>query len=865
MTELLLQPQIQRIIAFSLFISAITAIFYFVKLLLEKRKAQKQIGFVMQIIPPKYSLEENITKQGVRFSLQRFFDNLTASIKDERISLEIYSDHNGIKFFIWTPTKQIQTLIKLNLYSTYRERIKVKTLNNDALRSFKSDYATMNEYKTKKHGVYMLMDVKDFEGMDPVQDLLTAITGMDDENKALIQLVIKPLTIDKQALQMAKENFRLLRSEITWISVFLSHFEVYLLYFVPLLPFAILKLASTLTKSLGGSKEFADPLRLLPDQDPRKIFVDKDNLQDFYSRMDEKYKTSFTTYIRVIATGSHQDQTLNAIEQALESMKSEMQNRLIRKNSRKFSDLKSRFIYPESKVFPFYKEIFTSQGSMSSREISMLYHLPNKILDPMIDHFVAPDVSAKKKFRSKHNIADLYLGINNHHERNYKVHLSNENRKRHIVITGQTGTGKSTILKNFVLQDIDNRLIKGDKRGLILMDPHEDFFIDILERLPANFNQSNHLIAWDTRSEDYFLGFNPLYAVGMTEREIDLVVDSNFKLIEKIIKRGNPQGGMGMTGKPMLINAMKTLMVFQNEWLKRQDYSDKATKFIKQNAPTLVDIKNLFYADEFEKSITDFIDLDEYEGLRSFWKDTLPNYKQSQSWAEIKQGFDNKISQILTGILLYTFGQSQTSISIENVIRKSKLLLVNLASKNIGEEGMGLLGSMLMSKVWFEAKRIEKAERQPFVVYADEFQNFATSDFSQALSEARKFKLELILAHQFFQQLPDDVFHSVMGNVKTKIYYRCGLEDAQMVAKDLQGKLLEQEVMEVPEFNANMKVGEDVFSLYVPQERDINHSTEAVNNFIQKSYEKYGKAKKDIEKEIAIRREWMRSGCKFEQ
>jgi hypothetical protein len=708
------------------------------------------------------------------------------------------------------------------------------------------------------------MDVKDFEGMDPIQDLLTAMTGMEKGNKALFQISIKPTVIDKQALQMAKESFRLLKSEITWMSVFLSHFEVYLLYFVPLLPFGMLRVVSMLTKSFGGSKEFADPLRLLPDGDPRKIFVDKDNLQTFYSRMDEKYKTSFTTYIRVIATGNEYEQTLDSVEQALESMKSEMQNRLIRKASKRFEDIKSRFIYPESKVFPFYKELFTSQGSMSSREISMIYHLPSKIFDPSIDHFVSPDISAKKKFRSKQSISDLDLGINNHHEKNYKVNLSEENRKRHMVITGQTGTGKSTILKNFVLQDIDNRLLKGDKRGIVLMDPHEDFFIDILERLPRNTQTHKNLIAWDTRSEVYFFGFNPLYSVGMTEREIDLIVDSNFKLIEKMVKRGNPQGGMGMTGKPMLINGMKTLMVFQIEWLKEHGNTDKAREHIKQHAPTLIDIKTLFNSDDFKNKLLQSIPLDRYEGLRSFWNETLPNYKASQSWQDILQGFDNKVSQLLTGILLYTFGQSQTSIDIENVIRSSKLLLVNLASKNIGEEGMSLLGSMLMSKVWFEAKRIDKDERRPFVVYADEFQNFATSDFSQALSEARKFKLELILAHQFFQQLPDDVFHSVMGNVKTKVYYRCGLEDAQMVAKDLQGKLLEQEVMETPEFHANVKVGEDVFSLYVPQEREANFDSQFVNNLTQSAYEKYGKSKNDIDKEILNRRKWINDGCKFD-
>jgi hypothetical protein len=186
-----------------------------------------------------------------------------------------------------------------------------------------------------------------------------------------------------------------------------------------------------------------------------------------------------------------------------------------------------------------------------------------------------------------------------------------------------------------------------------------------------------------------------------------------------------------------------------------------------------------------------------------------------------------------------------------------------LSSKNIGEEGMSLLGSMLMSKVWFEAKRFAQSDRKPFVVYADEFQNFASSDFSQALSEARKFKLELILAHQFFQQLPDDVFHSVMGNVKNKIYYRCGLEDSMMVSKDLQGKVLEQEAMEVPEFHANVKAGEDVFSIYVPKEREPSFTEEVIDNYILGSYEKYGKTKQQIEEEIKTRRDWINEGCKY--
>ena len=864
MTELLNNHLVRLAIIVSISISILWAIKYFIALLIEKRNALNEEGFIMQIIPPKYQLDELKNKQGERFSLQRFIDNLTASVKYSRISFEIFSDHDGIKFLVWTPTKQMQDLVKLNLYSTYKDRVKIKTLDSDPVKSFRTELAEIHEYKSLKHDVYMLMDVRDFESMDPINDLLTALSGQVKDSQTLFQIVLKPSQIDKEALNMAKQNFRLLRNEITWLSLFLNRFESYLIYAIPLLPLAFLKLVSALSKSFSNPTNSVDPLAVLPDTDPRKFFVDKDELQNFYSRMDEKYKTSFTSYIRVVAQGDNSEARLNAIEQALESMKSETQNRLIRKRVNKLNDVLSRFIYPEDRFFPFYREIFTSQGRLSSREISMLYHLPNRINDPQIDHFITPDIASKKVYRSKQNIDDLELGINFSREKSYKVHLPYENRKRHIVVTGQTGTGKSTILKRFILQDIDNLVNRGDKRGLMLMDPHEDFFFDILQRLPNNFEHSKRIIAWDTRSEDYYFGFNPLYAIGLSEREIDLIVDSSFKLIEKVVKRSNPDSGMGMTGKPMLINAMKTLMIFQNDWIASFGSTPEAIQFMSSHAPTLIDVRNLFFSDKMESSVLKVIDLNKYEGLRAFWQDTLPNYKTSQNWQEIRQGFDNKLSQILTGILMYTFGQSRNAISISNIIRQSKVLLVNLSSKNIGEEGMSLLGSLLMSKVWFEAKKVNQEDRRPFVVYADEFQNFASSDFSQALSEARKFKLELVLAHQFFKQLPDDVFHSVIGNVKNKVYYRCGLEDSEIISKELQGKVLEQEVMEVPEFNANVKAGEDVFSIYIPQERETSFSKEYVNNFIDNSYQKYGKHKSEIEQEIKNRRTWIVDGCKFE-
>lgn len=844
----------------SISISILYTIQYFVRIYLSKIKASKETGFLMQIIPPKYQPEDMTDVRGARFALQRFFDDLTASTKKQRVSFEIFSDRTGIKFLVWTPTKKMQELVKQSLQTTYKNRIKFVDLEKDFLSEFNSFNSKYSEYKTLKHSVYLLMDLKDFGAVDPVDGIINAMSGLKEREKMYFQIVLSPAKRDMQAIAKAKENFRVKKADITWSYMFFRRFECYFLYLLPLLPFLLLILMSEIMK-LGGSKQNLDPMASLPDSDPRKMLAQSEEVDDFNKQLNEKFKTPFYSYIRVLVSGDDLNTKLQKFDQALETMKSTSLNSLVRVNRNRFKEMQSRYIYPEDDLFPFYKEIFTSQTTLSSREISMLYHLPDRIIDPTVESFVFVNIPSKESFKKQLDKSDLLLGLNSIGDRKNKVYLSSENRKRHMVVTGQTGTGKSTILKNFVLQDIDNRIFNGVKRGLILMDPHEDFFMDILFKLHKSFTYSKDLIIWDTRSEDFFLGFNPLYAVGLSEREIDMVVDANYEFIEKLIKKVNPEGGMGVTAKPMLRNSMKTLMIFQNEWILKNGSSEESINLMKRFAPTLNEIKRLFFEVDVKDRLLEWIDFDKYQGLESFWKATLPNYMSSPAWNDIRQAFDNKLSQILSGSLYYTFSQSQNSIEISECIRKPKILLVNLSSKNIGVDGMQLLGSLLMSKLWFESKRIEQADRKPFVIYADEFQNFANSDFGVALSEARKFKLELVLAHQFFAQLPKDVKDAITGNVKSRIYYRAGLDDAEPIADDLQGRLLKEEIMEIPEFHSYVRVGEDVFSIEVPKERDNNWNSEFVENLVDDSYQKIGKSKLEIVNEMKLRQNWYTNGC----
>lgn len=854
-------PSIRLILIASVCITVGYILQYFIRLILARDKASRENGFLLQIIPPKYQTLDADNFRGERFALQRFFDDLTAATKSQRVSFEIYSDEKGIKFIVWTPTKKMQNLIKQSLFTTYKQRIKFEELAYDPLIAFSKYNSKVSEYKTSKHPVYLLMDLKDFDAVDPIDGIINAMSGLAEDEKMYFQIVLSPAKRDKHAIAKAKEHFRVKKADITWTQMFFRRFETYLLYLIPMLPIALFVGMGEIMK-LFGSKQSLDPILSLPDSDPRKVLAQAEEVDDFNKQLNEKFKTPFYSYIRVAVSGRDNQELITKFDQALETMKSVSLNSLIRKDRNRLSDLKQRFIYPEDDLFPFYKEIFTSQTTLSSREVSMMYHFPTEILNPAIESFVFVNVPAKDKFRTKINKDDLLLGINTVNDKERPVYLITENRKRHMVVTGQTGTGKSTILKNFVLQDIDNRIFKGVKRGLVLLDPHEDFFMDVLHKLHKSFSYNKSVLIWDTRSEDFFLGYNPLFAVDLSEREIDLLVDSNYEFIEKLIKRVTPDGGMGVTAKPMLKNSMKTLMVFQNEWLNKHGRTEQNIDTIKKFAPTLNEIKEVFFNEQVKNTILSSIDLSKYESLRSFWQNTLMNYQSSKAWPDIRQAFDNKLSQILTGSLFYTFSQSQNSIEISDCIRRSRILLVNLSSKNIGIDGMQLLGSLLMSKLWFEAKRVEQEARHPFVIYADEFQNFANSDFAVALSEARKFKLELVLAHQFFAQLPDEVSEAVTGNVKTRIYYRAGLDDAQKIADDLQTKVLKNEVMEIPEFHSYVRVGEDVLSINVPKERDDNFNDDSVENFIDEAYQTLGKSKLEIVNDIKSRLNWYNNGAK---
>lgn len=849
-------PQARLFIAVSLSLTFIAIAQYFIRLYFAKRKAKKTEGFLLQVVPPKYSLVELQNEQGIRFAMQKFMDNL---IKPERISFETYSDKNGVKIYIWTETKQLQEDIKLNLYNIYKDRVKVEEVPADYINDFYFA-PKMLEFRSFKHEIYPMMELKDFEGVDPAKDIINSMLNITDDTKLLFQVVVKPVKRDEFVRKLAEKYRRLGKTDISYMTEFFARVESYFFYFIPLLPVILGKVVPLIINAINSPKTSVasqNPSHYLNDDDPTKILILPEDFKNFKNLLDEKMKSTYATYIRVIATGDSKNEKLKLVEQAMVTLKSENQNRFIARHSKKFTNLYSRFIYPESKIFPFFRNIFTSQRTMSSRELSMIFHLSAQNENPLIQSYVMPQIPAKDTFTTSKANSDLFVGINTYRNEDKEVYLSEENRKRHLVVTGQTGTGKSTILKNFVLKDIDERFNKDEKRGLMLLDPHEDFFMDILKKT-KDISDIDKFISWDTRSEKRYFGFNPLYAVGMSEREIDLVIDANYKLIEKLIKKANPELGMGTTGKAMLMNGMKTLMVLQNDWLEDHNTPANLQK-MKEFAPSLVDLKSLFTDGVYPK-IKETLKLERYQGLKQFWEDTFPNYREGKTWNEIKQGFDNKISQILTGVLFYTFGQSQNSISMKDIITNSKVLLVNLSSKNLGEEGMSLLGAMLMSKAWFEAKKIDINQRNPFVVYADEFQNFATPDFATALSEARKFKLELILAHQYFNQLPKEVFDAVIGNVKSRVYYRAGVEDAMLIINEMQGKVLKEEIMEMPEFNSILKVGEDLMTVKVLKEADDINSDDYIENVIERNYDKYGMDKKQIVEQINKRLEWLSGG-----
>jgi type IV secretory pathway TraG/TraD family ATPase VirD4 len=361
--------------------------------------------------------------------------------------------------------------------------------------------------------------------------------------------------------------------------------------------------------------------------------------------------------------------------------------------------------------------------------------------------------------------------LGDHAARGTPIQLTADDRRRHLYIIGRSGTGKTAFLYNLARQDLDNG------RGFCLIDPHGDLALSLANSVPPE--RIEDVIYFDPL-DDFPVAFNPLSFQG-TPLQKAKTADDLFSSFKHVWGEFFKLPFWGSQSEYILKNALRLLL--------------------DRRGATLLDLPRLLTDDPFREKLIDRCQ-DRY--VAAFWLHEFAAWDKKTRKQAIEP-VQNKVGQFATNPLLRAVVGRKSSFNLRALMDSRKVLLCNFG-KAIGEESAGLLGAFLVTALWqAAASRADtpEADREDFTLYADEFHAFATDTFGSILSEARKFKLALVLANQFLHQLPEQTREAVIGNVKTMAVFRIGATDAPLLGREIGTAA--QSLLDTPDFHAWVK------------------------------------------------------------
>jgi energy-coupling factor transporter ATP-binding protein EcfA2 len=414
----------------------------------------------------------------------------------------------------------------------------------------------------------------------------------------------------------------------------------------------------------------------------------------------------------------------------------------------------------------------------------------------------------------------LPLGILNFRGKEVKFGIKPQDRLRHIYIIGKTGQGKTTLLENMINFDIQN------KNGLAFLDPHGDSVQRILDYIPKE--RIDDVIYFNPTDINHPIAFNPLEKVSWEHRHLTAI---------------------------SLLSIFKKIWV--DAWSARMEYilTNTLLALLEWPNSTLLDVNRLLADEKFrEKVVNNLKD----EVVKAFWKQEFAKY-HLQFRTEAIAPIQNKIGQFITNPLIRNIiGQTESAFDLRKIMDEGKIFLANLSVGAIGEETSRLLGGLLITKFQLSAmSRVDVPEekRKDFYLYIDEFQNFATESFINILSEARKYHLSLILAHQYLDQVPEEIVKAVFGNVGTFIVFRLGANDAEIFNKEFAYLVKIEDLVNLPSYYVYVKLLVDgkptnpflAQTLPPPPKPEISYKDEIINL----NHLKYARRRSLVEGRIA--------------
>lgn len=427
----------------------------------------------------------------------------------------------------------------------------------------------------------------------------------------------------------------------------------------------------------------------------------------------------------------------------------------------------------ESFVAQFRARTHAKRFLLSAKEVATLYHLPNADEVPHIVHVLARKSDPPQDLPKAGEPDVSAFGVTNYHNNFVPFGIRRADRRRHLYAIGKSGSGKSKLLELLINEDLQNG------EGLAVLDPHGDLVDAILRYVPQH--RINDVVLLDPSDIEFPIAFNPLEKVSEAQK---MQVTIGFLQIFK--------------------------KLFGSNWSDRLEHVLRYTTLALLDSPntTVLSILKMLTDKNYRQKIVSRI---QDSVVKSFWVSEFAAWSEKFD-ADAITPLLNKVGQfVATNMIRNMIGQPVTKFKIRDLMDNQKILLMKVSKGLLGEENSSLIGAMFITKLYQAAmERADTPEhlRKDFYLYVDEFQNFATDTFAEILSEARKYRLNLTIAHQYMGQLNDVVRKTVFGNVGSMVSFRVGAEDAVILAEEYNPVFKERDIINlgVREFYIKMSV-----------------------------------------------------------
>ncbi len=696
--------------------------------------------------------KENISKaEGIFNLLSGITADKSKLYGNRYVSFEIIADGQMIYFYTAVPVTLLSTVQKA-LISGY-PTIQIEQVDDPNIFSKTSKLAGIagGELELANDSYYPIATYKSRDA-DPLAGILSSLSRLQQGEGAGIQILIRPAHKKwaKNAKKYAKD---LLDPEEIAAE---KHTPQKMLKEIAMAPIKQPKYSKKLEE--GTIKQ---------DYQPDAIN------QKMSQLVEEKYAMpAFETMIRVIASSDDPNKSRATVQDILTGF---AQMALPNSNQFKLVSAKSSEQLATDFIFRFFPAN-KNKTVLNSTELAGIFHFPGEdmqVSTPVIRKG-AREVAAPADLATE----GLILGSNMYRGQETVVRLTDDDRRRHVYIIGQTGTGKSVFLENCIVQDMHMG------RGLCFLDPHGDTAEALMAKVPPH--RLKDVIYFNPGDTEYPLGFNLLEFDPAHPEQKDFLV---LEAINMFYKLYDPKG-QGFVG-PMFV-----------DWFRNA----ALTVMSDPEGGTLIEVPKLFTNDDYLKqkfrNVKDPI-------VQEFWTGQMAQTSE-HSKSEMLGYFTSKFGDFANNeIMRNIIGQKHSSFNLRDVMDSKKILFVNLSKGLLGDMNSKILGIVFIIKFQMAAMSradMDEKDRQDFSVYIDEFQNYATDSIATILSEARKYRLSMIMANQFISQLEEPIRDAVFGNVGNMVGFRVGPEDAEFMAKQFAPQFDKDDIINTPNLNAVARI-----------------------------------------------------------